>query len=313
MLLDYIKGHMGGNTILLLSGDQLPAGSEIELSLKALRATHLACHEGGILYPPQQGGHLKVKIVEPFSTDYIVACGGMTQVLGKALVETDLWERFGIQIREPVTVVQLETDVGIMELKVEVREGKVVRVVSDMTLFARECYSMGVYPLCVGGVEAMRVGKFLVIDGEKLKHGYPDADYALLDMRSREVLVALQRQFQEKVGLSFYDYALYDWHPQNKGDLRALYPHHILKGMIEPACGTGTVAIGIAAYEQGQFPLKSDLNRQVFKARFETGGGEDLLGPDISELKLVYKEGRPGSAHFSHSFVEITSMGQVRV
>lgn len=313
MLLDYIKGHMGGNTILLLSGAQLPAGLEIDLSLKALRATHLACHEGGILYPPQQGGHLKVKIVEPFSKDYIIACGGMTQVLGKALVETDLGERFNIQIREPVTAVQLETDVGIMELKVEAREGKVVRVVSDMSLFARECYSMGVYPLSIGGVEVMRVGKFLVIEGDKLKHRYPHADYAVLDAQSREVLVALQREFQEKVGLPFYDYALYDWHPQRKGDLRALYPHHILKGMIEPACGTGTVAIGIAAYEQGQFPLKFDPAKPIFKARFETGGGEDLLGPDISELKLSYKDGRPNAAYFSHSFVEISSMGQVRV
>lgn len=313
MLLDYIKGHMGGNTILLLSGHQLPAGMEIKHSLKAISATHLACHEGGILYPPEQGGHLKVKIVEPFSDDYIIACGGMTQVLGKALLETDLGERFGIQVKEPVTVVQLETDVGMMELKVEVRGGNVARVVTDMTLFARECYDMGVYPLSIGGVEVMRVGKFLVIDGDKLQHAYPAADYATLDAKSREVLVALQREYQKKEGVSFYDYALYDWHPRKKGDLRALYPHHITKGMIEPACGTGTVAIGIAAYEQGQFPLKADPGRQIFKARFETGGGEDLLGPDISELKLTYKEGRPSAAYFSHSFVEITSMGQVRV
>ena len=101
MELDYVKGHMGGNTILLLLGEQMPRGREIEVTQKLLTPNYMACHEAGLLYGPQEGGHLKVRIVEMGYLNYISACGGMTQVLGKSLVETWLGSFFTSRCRNP--------------------------------------------------------------------------------------------------------------------------------------------------------------------------------------------------------------------
>ena len=306
MLLDYMKGHMGGNTIALLLGDQVPGGREIPVAQRILSASYLACHEAGLLYHPREGGHLKVRIVEPGSSDYLIACGGLTQVLGKALVETSLGRHFGIETREPLTQVLLETDAGPLKLNIQVEEGRASQVVSDLTLYGEACYRDGVYPLNLQGVEVMRVGYFMVVAGEALAQRYPGRDFAALDAGARKVLVSLQEEFLAETGPASLGCALYDWNPCRGGDIRAVFPHNIREGWIEPACGTGTVAIGIALTEWGTLP-------QDGRVALETGGEEDLGGPDRTLLDLKYEGGRLTEAFFSHSLIQLTSVGQVMV
>ncbi len=307
MLLDYMKGHMGGNTIALLLGEQIPEGREIQVAQEALSAPYLACHEAGILYQPREDGHLRVKIVEPGNPDYIAACGGMTQVLGKALVETSLGRHFHIELREPVQEILLETDAGLLKLQVEIREGVATRVLSDLTFFARDCYSTGVYPMTLKGVQVMRVGKFLVVDGDKLKRKFPELDYASLDEDTREVLFALYREYHSQTGLDSYDFSFFDRNSRAGADLRAVFPHNIREGWIEPTCGTGSVALGIALYEESRAPAREG----AFRVTLETGGGLNLGGPDLTVLDMTYEGGELTEALFSHSFVQVTSLGQV--
>ncbi len=307
MLLDYMKGHMGGNTIAFLLGEQIPAGREIPVAQEVLSAAYLACHEAGLLYPPREGGHLRVRIVEPGNPNFITACGGLTQVLGKALVETSLGRPFEIEAREPEMEILLETDAGQVSLQVEVAGGKALRVLTDLTPFARECYEMGVYPMTLRGVEVVRVGKFLVVDGEKLGEIFPGLDLASLDPESRDLLQDLQEEFHSRTGLLSHDYTLFDRQAGSGGDFRALFPHDIGEGWIEPACGTGSVALGIALFETGELPAREG----AFRVALETGGGPLMGGPDLTTLEMAYAAGRPVRACFSHSFIQITSLGQV--
>lgn len=81
--LDFIKGHMGENEIVLLNREQIHKGRELEIALSTLEAPYIRGHEAGILYNPEGKGDIKVKIVGFSLRHFITACEDMTQVLGK--------------------------------------------------------------------------------------------------------------------------------------------------------------------------------------------------------------------------------------
>ncbi len=313
MLLDFIKGHMGGNTIILLHGEQLPAGRELELSVKALDQNHLWCHEAGILYPSAGGADLRVKISEPTLPSFISACGGMTQVLGKALVETDLGDHFKIKIREPVTEVIIETDAGSAGLEIHTTGDKALRTVTDMRAFLKECLERGVRSWVLQGVEVCQAGVVLVVDAVKISEVYPRVDFINWDTPTRELLTEIQNEFQEKIGVRDYYFTLYDWNPERSGDLRVLFPHCIPQNYFEPACGTGSIALGVALVFSGELERRRGLQEGKVKLNLEAGGSIGLGGPDITELFLEISGGKPTGASFSHSLVEITVTGQVHL
>jgi hypothetical protein len=309
--LDFIRGHMGGNKIILLVGAQFPAGRELELAVKILGPNYLDGHEAGLLYPGRFGADLAVKIAEPTAPSFISACGGLTQVLGKALVETDLGERFSIPAAEPLTAVVLETGAGLANISVEVNGGKVQRVVTEMEAFVRECYGRGVGPLVLQGIPAMRVGKFLVVNGDAIRERCPGIDWAAGDSSARRILTELQKDFIKRTGELEYNYCLYDWNPQNGGDARVVFPHCLPQEFIEPSCGTGSVAVGIALLESGEMQQRLGQWVNCNRLRLEAGGGIELGGPDITELFFDLEGGSLRSVSFAHSLVEITAMGQV--
>jgi len=312
VILDVIKGHMGGNTIALFYGEQLPAGRELELSVKALDQNHLWCHEAGILYPSAAGGsRLRVKISEPTLPSFISACGGMTQVLGKALVETDLGKNLGIRLKEPASEVIIETDAGPTRLEIHITGGKAVRTITDLGAFLHECLDRGVRPWELLGVELYQVGVVMVVNAEKVKRAYPRADFANWDAPTRELLSRIQKEFQEKTGVRDYYFTLYDWNPERSGDLRVFFPHCIPQDYFEPACGTGSVALGVALVCSGELERRRGLPEGKVKLSLEAGGGMGLGGPDITEVFLEISGGKPSGALFSHSLVEITLTGKL--
>lgn len=309
--LDFIKGHMGGNEIVLLYGEQVPKGRELEISLLILEAPYIRGHEVGILYNPEEKGDIKVKIVGLSSRRFITACGGMTQVLGKAIVETEIAKHFGITINEPITKVILETDGGLVPLKIEVENGKCKKVWTNMRSFVKECYNLGVQEINLLNINCMRVGKFLVVNSDEIKKVYPSFNPEVMDKRSLDILVELQNEFNRQKFLDFEsaDFALYDLHPKRKGNARAVFPHGILRGHIEPSCGTGTVAIGIAMLERGELQA---LNGSA-KLLLESGGDITLGGPEISELLMKIRGDKVIDAFFSHSAVEILATGKIYI
>lgn len=309
--LDFIKGHMGGNEIVLLYGEQIPKGRELKIALLTLEAPYIRGHEVGILYNPEGKGDINVKIIGFSSRRFITACGGMTQVLGKAIVETEIAKHFGITINEPITEVMLETDGGLVPLKIEVKNGKCKKVWTNMKSFVEECYSLGVHNINIGNVNCMRVGKFLVVNSDEVKQVYSDFNPKAMDERSLNILVELQKEFNRQKFLEFEsaDFALYDLHPKHKGNARAVFPHGIPRGHIEPSCGTGSVAIGIAMLEHDEIQTSNDSAKLLL----ETGGDITLGGPEISELLMEVKDGKVVDAFFSHNMVEILAVGKIYV
>jgi len=311
MELDYLKGHMGNNIIIFLYGDQIPKGRELEAAVEVLQPHRVSGHETGILYPPVKDGDLKVKIVGFTSRAFITACGGLTQVLGKAAVETELGRRCNLPIREPETRFILETDAGPVPITAEVAGGEAKRVWTDMGAFVRECYDLGVSQLELEGVSAMKVGKFLVLDGDKVKRHYPEADFESMTVRTKEILLDLQGEFKSQTFPNYHDFSLYDWHPQFAGDLRVLFPHNLATGHVEPACGTGFVATGIGLWELGDLRRRGIADDKGARVRYECGGAPVLVGPELASLELTCDGGRVTGAAFSHSVIEIMENGRI--
>ena len=83
---------------------------------------------------------------------------------------------------------------------------------------------------------------------------------------------------------------------------------NITTGHIEPTCGTGTVAVGIAMVESG----KLEGNSEEIELSFESGETSSAIGgPDVTKLKLLVKDGRVIDAYFSHSLAEILATGKL--
>nr|HPI98397.1 hypothetical protein [Synergistales bacterium] len=180
--------------------------------------------------------------------------------------------------------------------------------------FAGELYTSGIEGMEILGVSVFRIGKFLVINAEEIKKVFPKIDPGSMNGYSREVLFDIQKEargIDPGIGL---DYALYDWNPANKGNLRAVFPHYIPTDHIEPSCGTGTVAIGLCLAFNGElkehFP-ESGVESAEIELDFEVGGARTLGGPEISNLTFVMNKNRLRNISFSHDVVELTSRGKV--
>ena len=312
--LNFIKGHMGGNEIILLIGEQIPKGRELEVGLLALNAPNIRGHQAGLLYNSHSDGYVKVKIVDHASGGFISACGGLTQVFGKALIETDLAEELGIEITEPVTDATLETDVGPVQIKIQITNGSSREVLTNMKSFVDECYESGVQSIIIDNlVKAVKVGKCLVININDLRAVFSERNFSKINRETSEILATLQRQFDSEGYLHSRngDFSLYDLSPSRPGnDGRAIFPHRISGDSIEPACGTGTVAIGIAMVERGEIE-QSDTALQL---SFESGGDiYGIGGPNSTSLGLQIRKGKVVDASFSHSLVEILATGTLRL
>ena len=311
MELDYLKGHMGNNVIIFLYGEQIPKGRELEAAVEVLQPHRVSGHETGILYPPVRRGDLMVKIVGFTSRAFITACGGLTQVLGKAAVETELGRRCNLTIRAPETRIILETDAGPVPITVEVAGGEAKRVWTNMGAFVQECYELGVSQLELQGIPAMKVGKFLVLDGDKVKRHYPEADFESMTVRTQKILLRLQDEFKRQTFSNYHDFSLYDWHPQFAGDLRVLFPHNLATGHVEPACGTGFVATGIGLWELGDLRQRGLTHDEGARVRYECGGAPVLVGSELATLELACDGGHVFGAAFSHSVIEIMEEGRI--
>ena len=313
MHLDYIKGHMGGNLIILLDGRQLPENEQrqLEIALEILSPLRLHGHQAGILFPSSNPNSLQVKIVDITNRGFIPACGGLTQVTGKVLATTDWAERFSIKKTGNKFYVTLETASGKTRLDIT-RKGENTTTYTNMSAFAELLRSIGIYAIQLGEVQAFRSGYYLVADAEKIRKAFPKADFEQMDQYSVDVLANLQKEYHKATGTTNLYFCLYDTKTDKVGHLRAVYPHSALTGYIEPACGTGSIALAMALLmtEEGQTLGLS--NGKTIKVTLETGGDPVLGGPDETTVEIII-EGNKLKAIFSHSFVEITSTGIVFV
>jgi diaminopimelate epimerase len=300
---DFVKGHMGGNEIILVHGDQIPKQHHIQASLYLIETPSVHGDQVGILEKPQEGGDVKVKIVDRTAKNYITMCGGLSQVLPRAFAEANLGKPYGIG--ENFKELALETDLGIVKISVKKKNGK-MKTYTDMTKFVEECYHYGISPIKVAGVDSLKVGKFLVVDARKVREKYPGTNFEELDAKAREILLSMQKDFdnQHLIPKPNADYSLFDTYHNEPTHGRVVFPHNITIGHIEPSCGTGTIAVAIALAE-----TKRTTNGPV-ALRFDSGGGPFLGGPDTTEVQMEVENTKVKHAEFSHSLVEITATGK---
>lgn len=98
-MINFIKGHMCENEIIGLLGDQIPRGREIEVALNALDPLNIRGDEAGLLYKGEGDTNITVKIGGG-SRRFISMCGGLIQVLGKALIGTNLSEHLILSLKD---------------------------------------------------------------------------------------------------------------------------------------------------------------------------------------------------------------------
>ncbi|MBW6463684.1 MAG: hypothetical protein SCJ94_04235 [Bacillota bacterium] len=312
MKLDFVRGHMGGNLIILLRGDQVPVGRELDAAVKLMGANYLYAHEAGILYSTEKPGQIEVKIAEPTVPCFISACGGFTQVLGAALIETDLGDLFGLNREISPAEVVLHTDCGPTALSIEFKDGKAVRIRTNMECFVTECYERGVGKMRINELEVLRAGKFLVINAESFRQVYQYADFNNWNGKTRKALLDIQDQFMSETGEIEPNVAVYDWQPERKGQMRVVFPHYVQDEFFEPSCGTGSVALGLAALAADELKDITVGENGWLTLDIESGGGIELGGPDLTTLEMKIENNQVKSAVFSHSRVEITAVGEAR-
>jgi diaminopimelate epimerase len=301
---DYVKGHMGGNEIVFLDGSQISPQRYIEVGMSVLRTPSVHGDQAGILLKPKSSGDVRVKIVDRTAQGFITMCGGLSQVLPRALAETELGKRFHLQ--KPIRKVDLETDLGIVRIIVRNTKSGMTAF-TDMTKFVDECYGLGLSKIQVSGVSALKIGKFLVVDANEILKVHPDANFVSMNQQANDILVEMQRDFdsQHFIPKPNADYSLFDMYPEDPTHGRVLFPHSIPIGHIEPSCGTGTiaVAVGLAFSERVSGPKAS--------LKFDSGDGPFLGGSETTRVNMSLENGRVTHAEFTHSKVEITSVGNV--
>ncbi|MGC9372157.1 MAG: hypothetical protein ACP5DY_02435 [Thermovirgaceae bacterium] len=313
MKLDYLKGHMGGNLILLLDGRQIPEDRRVILdtALEALGPLRLWGHQAGILFPSPKPGHVKALIADITNRDYIPACGGFTQVAGMAFATTGWAERFGLGTAGTGGTVILETESGETRLEIQQTPEGTFRTGSDLVGFAGLLREIGTKPVDLDGIQAFQSGMYLVLDAEKVRKKHPDADFETMNSKARDALVGLQRTFHRVTGSGSLHFSLYDDRSSDSGHLRALFPHSITTGHVEPACGTGSVALALALLLSGEGKSRGLAGGKGIDVILETGGEPVLGGPDTTRVTIETDGDDILRAVFSHSLVEITSEGTV--
>ncbi|HIH97661.1 MAG TPA: hypothetical protein HA346_01440 [Thermoplasmata archaeon] len=106
--IDFVKGHMGGNEIILLFGEQVSKDMSkkeiIGKTVPILNHPNIYGDQAAVLYRIKGENTIKPKIVDRSMREYVPMCGGFTQVFGKALMETDLANHLGIEMNEGSTI-----------------------------------------------------------------------------------------------------------------------------------------------------------------------------------------------------------------
>jgi hypothetical protein len=317
--IDFVKGHAGFDEVILLYGDQVKPGAELEVGLPLLFKPSLGAVEAGFLYPAEKDGHIRIRMIDSTSCDYITMCGGLTQVLGKAVIETDIGKYYKIKESEPTTQIILETDSGTIPITIEVADGGAKRVWTDMRSYVEGCYATGVRPITIGEVHSVAVGirppklEFLVTRVDELERAYPGIDFWAKTQSSLDVLMKFYQAFmnQERIPSGFLYGAFYDMRPETRGDGRVMFRFHPISfqdnAPIEMTCGTGTTAIGLAMASNGD--ISSDGQTRKL---FEVGSRRIVKNKQaLTELILETAKGRVVNAQFSHSVIELLASGKV--
>lgn len=306
----FVKGHMGGNEIILTSRADITGENELASGLKLLSSPHIGGDQLGLLYDSGAGNKVGVKIVDINSGDYLPACGGLTQVFGLAYAELDLGATFDLGLSPDLDRVELEMDAGEFPVILD-RNDPNGDVITVMDSFLDFIYEEGLEVGELSGVRSYRVGHFLVTFAEDMRAEYPEATFRPIDESTAELLISLQQEFPvvfDADGVNS-DFALIDRSGVVEKDGELIFPHNLSEGLVEQSCGSGTVAAAVAMVEAEMIS-----GTGARKLDFASGGREDTIGgPETTEVELALVDRGIKEIGFSHSLVEVLARGTLRL
>src|SRR5882724_5926751 len=259
----YLKGHCGWDVLSLLLAEEIPRAEQLDTALKVIDPPIDGGIEVGLLGRTATPGDIRLRITDTSTRKWLTMCGGMTQVIGKALIETRLRDYFAIDTAAPVVNVRLITDACVIPMAIEVSAGKAVRVTSHMESYLDLTYSIGVRPIELSGVRALDVGEYLLIRVQDLEAAHPGIEFTRRDPGPHlDIINESLRQYGAKHRRSAGDLAiLYDDRPEGPGQFR-LFPRFLdataARIPYEFQCGTGTVATAVALAHTGRLPFAGE-------------------------------------------------------
>jgi hypothetical protein len=316
--LRFVKGHCGWDTVTLLPEGQIEAEAELPASIKILALPMSGGLEVGWLGAGERDNEIRVRMVNSTTRNWIPMCGGMTQVIGKALVETFLRDHFHIVPTGARLDLTLQTPSGAIAVGVDLDDGRVSSVTTVMDAYAAFAYRKGVEDCVLEGVPVLRVGTYAVIDIDALSKRHPGVDFTSRQPGAAlEIVHGILRAFRTRLGLSGVNGMLYDSHPEGRGEFRVFprfYSDDLAAARIpwEFQCGTGSIVVAIALAEAGRLPFDGEECETLFEwgSRRTT---PDPYGVRTSKLHIRRQGSRVTQASFSHSVIEILAQGTLRL
>jgi len=315
--LDYLKGHCGWDPVSLLLAEQIPEAEQLDTALKVLDVPVDGGIDVGLLGRTATPNDIRLRVTDSSTRQWLAMCGGMTQVIGKALIETQLRDYFGINTAAPVVNVRLITDACVIPLTIEVSAGKATRVTSHMDSYLELTYSLGVRAIELLGVTALDVGEYLLMRVQDLEAAHAGIDFTRRDPGPHlDIINALLAQYYAMQARPAGAYAiLYDDRPEGPGQFR-VFPRFLdataARIPYEFQCGTGTVAAAVALAHAGLLPFAGDRGELLI----EWGSQRttpDPYGIRLSRVQIARNGDRLTSVSFSHSTIEIVIEGHVHV
>lgn len=313
--LDFVKGHCGWDAVTLIPQGQIAAADELSSALKILGPPIYGGLEVGWLGRGEWPDEIKLRIVDSTTKTWLPMCGGMTQVIGKALVETFLRDHFKVDVTRPVLNMKLVTAAGRIPIQVAIRDRKATTVTTTMDDYVAYLYQHGVERLVLEDVPFLRVGAFAVIDVAALTERYPGVDFTRRDNGPHlDIVNEMLRAFMRRLDTAGVYGMLYDDRPEKIGQFR-VFPRFFSNDLTvarfpwEFQCGTGSIAVAVALAHEDRLPIAPEGD-----VLFEWGSHKatpDPYGVRTSLLHLQLTERRVTKAAFSHSVVEILSEGRM--
>ena len=309
----FVKGHCGWDVLSLLLADEIPAEEQLATALRVLDSPVSGGLEVGLLSRGSNRGELRLRITDSTTRQWLAMCGGLTQVVGKALIETAMRERLAIDVSQPVVELRLVTDACSIPIRIESANGRATRVTTQMDSYLELTYRLGVREVSIDGVRGLEAGEYLVLHLDDLNARYPVLDFTRRDPGPHlHIVNSLLEAHRRKHGDPLYSNAiLYDARPEGRGQFR-VFPRFLDATAAaipyEFQCGTGTVALAAALAHEGA--LTSDVFTLEWGSQRTT---PDPYGIRTSLVEVGRQSGRLISASFSHSVIEIVIEGRVRI
>lgn len=309
--INYIRGHMGGDEVIFIQMDRTIEGQELSLALSIFDFLESRTFEIAFVYPMNIENEIKLKIVDSSSRMFVPMCGGVTQVLGRILMEKKMAHFVGIHDTQKSGENKwiLVTDSGYIPLRAltNTLENNIV-IETDMTSYIHEIEKRGIYPLTTEGIRAYYTGEFIVLDECILQN--IGADPWKQNKKFLQLIHELQRKLlNDHIAKSnCISSAAYRQESNNSKNLTATYRFIPDAPKTNFACGTGAISIARTLLEEGKLPLDGDEVELIMRVYSEPS---DTLG--YSKVRLKVKNGNILNVTFMHSLVEIIESGMIEL